>query len=594
MLTPFSDRTFTALGFRLGSTPRSLLLVCGENIPLFFENKRIYPCVEFPAFIKTNMFLFRRGPDTAHALGSREKRQNVVTTIVKAISRGHKLKEEPSNEGNTVQHVLASAFSPLQTFPDDVLLEIFHCHRQAAIEYGPWKWHRLAQVCRRWRFVVFACPIHLDLRIVSTYDKPLQNAPKFWPVLPVIIWYPYPPTAFQPILNSSDEDNISDILKNPARVCEIDLDLARPLLAKFASSLEESFPALDHLRLRSHGTMGTIVLPDNFLDGSAPPLCVLHLKGTAVIILPRILLSSKNLISLRVEDITRDGYFTAEDLVIGLSTATRLKSLVLGFYPATITSFSPRGPSPSSSRIVLSSLTEFQYKGGREYLKDFVSRISAPVIEQITLSFFFCDSSYDNAGLCKLFGHGDTLRSSRCFTTRIRLSRYHMEFSHHFARIPSPGLFRLQLPYRARRPIPPLVAQVCLGLELQDVLLKVTHLEIEDCPNFVRRNNTEQDPTYWLDLLRALTGLKTLHVIGKLGSRIAFALAQITGETVRKILPGLQELHFGPDTPSSTPASIGPFIAQRQFHGLPVSVHFQKLNWVDDGRGERRVWSISY
>jgi len=420
-------------------------------------------------------------------------------------------------------------------------------------------------VCRRWRSVVFAYPQHLDLRIVLTYNKAIRNAPEFWPVLPVILWYPRPKRVSHPILTPSDEDNISDILKNPARICEIDLYVSSSFLAKFASSLDESesFPALDHLRLQSQDSI--------FLnDFSAPRLCVLHLKGVAVPRLPRLLSSSKNLISLRLEDIRHDGYFMAEDLVIGLSAVAQLKSLVLGFHPLTSIPATPMCSSPLSSRIALPSLTEFRFEGELRYLKDFVFRTNTPIIEQISVSFFSV-SVYDKKELYVLFGLGDELRSSRCLSIHIRLSKDHMAFSHHFSRIPSsPELFRLQLPFRTRRSALPLVSQVCFRLRSQDCLPKVTHLEIEDCPEPLH-----QDPVCWLNLFRPLTGLKTLHLVGKLGSEIALALTQVTGETVREILPGLQELHFGPETPSSTQAFIGQFVTQRQHHGLPVSVHFK-------------------
>jgi len=442
-------------------------------------------------------------------------------------------------------------------------------------------------VCRRWRSVVFAYPRHLDLRIVLTYNKPIRNVPIFWPVLPVIIWYPHPRTASHPIgplLIPSDEDNISDILKNPARICEIDLDITPTLLAKFASSLKESFPALDHLRLRSLNSMYTI-LPDDFLDGSAPQLSVLHLKRIAIPILPWFLASSKNLVSLRLEEITLDGYFTAEDLAIGLSSATQLKSFVLGFLPDTITPFSPIRPSSLSSRIALPSLTELRYEGESRYLKYFLSRINAPIIEQISVLFFY-DAAYDSQELYELFGLGDVLKSSRCFSTHIYLWRSHMVFSHHFARIPSSSvLFRLQLPYWTHHPVPLLLTQVCLGLESQDVLPKVTHLEIEDCPERFRR-----DPACWLDLLRALTGLKTIYVADKLASIIASASAQVTEEKIRDPLPALQELHLGPETPSSTPPLILPFINERQrLCGLPVSVGFKKLNWSRNRTGAEGI-----
>lgn len=508
------------------------------------------------------------------------------------------LRQEPFG-GMAARRVLALAFSPLlgrlrphkgrdgppaplpaaaQTLPDDVLLEIFDHHRQVATEYGPWKWHRLAQVCRRWRYVIFEYPRRLDLRVVLTYSKTIRKTPKFWPDLPITVWYPR--SAFHPFLTPRDENDIADHLKNPARIREIDLDITRPLLGKCASSLEESFPALDSLRLRSQGTintMDTIVLPDNFLDGSAPRLRVLHLKGTAIPMLRQLLSSSKNLVSLRIEDITRDGYFTAEDLAIGLSAATRLESIELGFHPLTITPSFPIQESspPSSSRITLPSLTEFRYEGESTYLRDFVSRIDAPIIEQIKVSFFY-ESEYDTDELCE-FGPGEALRSSSRRTTHIRISKDHISFYHHFARLPfSTGLFRLRLPYRTRHPVP-LVNQVCLGLDSLDALPKVIHLEIDGCPKSLRRDD-DWDPTCWLTLLRALTGLKRLHVVGKLASSIVSALTQVTGDTIPEILPALQELHFGRGTPPSTSASLEPFIAARQLYGLPVSVHYKKFS----------------
>jgi hypothetical protein len=298
-------------------------------------------------------------------------------------------------------------------------------------------------VCRRWRSVVFAYPRHLDLHIVSRYNKRVRNAPKFWPVLPVIIWYPYHPT-FHPIL-TSDEDNIFDILKNPARICEINLYLTRPLFAKFALSLKKLFPALNHLRLRSQDT---IALPIDFLGGSAPRLRVLHLTGLGIPMLPWFLSLSKNLVSLRLEDINRGRYFPVEDLAIGLSTATRLEFLELSFHPViTITPFSPKlgVPSPLSSHTILPSLTKFRYEGESAYFWYFVSRISTPIIigtwRKAEFLLLSCNSYLP-------FGGSHLLPP--------------------FSRSPSssPGLFQLQLPYGTCQPVPPIVVQVCFNVHL--------------------------------------------------------------------------------------------------------------------------------
>ncbi|KAH9958476.1 hypothetical protein BC827DRAFT_566304 [Russula dissimulans] len=50
-----------------------------------------------------------------------------------------------------------------------ISLEIFHHHWVDALDYslfGPWEWHRLPHMCRRWRSVIFSSPRRLDLHMV--------------------------------------------------------------------------------------------------------------------------------------------------------------------------------------------------------------------------------------------------------------------------------------------------------------------------------------------------------------------------------------------------------------------------------------------
>jgi hypothetical protein len=151
---------------------------------------------------------------------------------------------------------------------------------------------------------------------------------------------------------------------------------------------------------------------------------------------------------------------------------------VLGFHPdTTLSLFRPQlgSPPPSSSRIVLPSLTDFRYEGESPYLRYFHSRISTPIIVNISLLPFY-NPRYDNTnGLCELFGFGDLLRSSRCRATHLRFSMFifsmsYIVFSHHFSRTPSSsGLFSLRLPYLNAIP---LVAQVSVDWSLRTPCLR--------------------------------------------------------------------------------------------------------------------------
>ncbi|KAI9445778.1 hypothetical protein BJY52DRAFT_1371517 [Lactarius psammicola] len=422
----------------------------------------------------------------------------------------------------------------------------------------------------------------LDLRIVSTYNKPIWEAPDFWPALPIIIWYPQ--SALHGSLSAKDEDSVSDILKNPAHICEMHIDLTRSLFEKCTSLIEESRKYLQ-LRTLNIRTTERLVLPGDFLGGSIPQLRVIHLDDTAFPTLPRLLSYSKNLVSLRLEKIPPEGYFAAEDLAIGLSAATHLRELIdlsqrrLGSGTKASRGLKRKGKSKTVSghkgRQVWKEVKDKEARlsmkadmGQSTYLDDFASRIDAPIIEKIGVTFF-CDFEYDTYELCEFFGRGEELRSSRHCTTYIRFFEGAVAFTHHFSRSPSsssPGSFRLRLPYRNwLYEHVGFVNQICLGFKSRGTLHKVTWLEIEGFPD-PSRWHTEMDPANWLTLLRTLTGVKRLHIVGTLVSSVVSALAQVTEETIHEVLPALRDLHLQgmPGTSASTSASVEPFITRAE------------------------------
>ncbi|KAN0134731.1 hypothetical protein V8E53_007516 [Lactarius tabidus] len=476
-----------------------------------------------------------------------------------------------------------------QTLPDDVLLEIFKYHRLALLTFGPWKWYRLAQVCRRWRFVVFAYPRLLGLRIVPTNKNPIRETPHFWPAaLPVVMQYSS--------LSEEDEDNISDILKNPARICEMDIDITSSLLEKCAPLFEQPFPTLEYLRLKSQGAVPgagrVLVFPDNFLRSPTPRLRVVRLQdGLAVFpMLPRLISASENLASLQLVNIQAQGIFTAQDLAVALSSATKLESLEINIY----SSFFPH-PSTQKEhapRFFLPALLEFQYVGESSFLDAFASRIDAPIIEHIGATFFSDYGGYYTYELCGLFARGEELRSSRRRKIHIQFFEESAAvFKNHFTRFPSsPGSFRVQLVNRGGLLYNyiSLMDQICLGFQSQGIMHKVTRVEIKryyeysrwQCDLVIARWHTESVAARWLNLLRALSGVQRLQVVGALVSSVVFALAQVSGEETGEIMPELRDLHLLGEL--GTSAAIEPFIAARKLYGLPVSVHYKGLDWHDD------------
>ena len=80
---------------------------------------------------------------------------------------------------------------------DNVLLEIFDfCQKNhqsgRGFEAFPvpeavWDWHILVHVCPRWRQVVFASPLRLNLQILCTFRTPVRRSLDIWPTFPLHI-----------------------------------------------------------------------------------------------------------------------------------------------------------------------------------------------------------------------------------------------------------------------------------------------------------------------------------------------------------------------------------------------------------------------
>jgi hypothetical protein len=152
--------------------------------------------------------------------------------------------------------------------PDDVLVEIFDSSEGIVLPAwsGQDTWHALVHVCRRWRYLVFASPRRLNLRLVYRGHRPMLEVLDAWPVLPVSL------------TSSSDRsgqrwDNIVAALESEHsdRISEIDTRMINSGWERFAAAMQKPFPELTYLDVWTWTFDGVRVLPDSFLGGSAPP-----------------------------------------------------------------------------------------------------------------------------------------------------------------------------------------------------------------------------------------------------------------------------------------------------------------------------------
>ncbi len=467
--------------------------------------------------------------------------------------------------------------------PNEILLEIFDCHRLATLENSsdPWKWHRLAHVCQRWRGLIFESPRRLDLRLVYTYKNPLRKSLDLWPDLPLSVWYPRSPRNQR--LAPEDEENVLAVLKHANRICEINLSMTRQLASKSAGSLKAAFPNLQRLQLRSQETMRPLLIPGGFLGGSTPLLRDIHLVRTIFPTLPVLLLSAQVLVSLRLDDIPNSGYFSPEDLANSLSGMAQLQTLKVRFLPPNAHERSM--DSSPINRAVLPALTEFEFKGNGEYIEDLVSRFDAPALGQINITFID-QPTFGIPRLARFIGRTKEARSPH--HTSVRLSDEIM-ITQYFRR-PScadstSGTFQLQIPCDELDRQVSLLIHVCRYIS--EPLSGVERFDIEAFPRSSNWSDGEEmDTTVWLELFRSFRGVKSFEVSGGLVTNVASALERATGEMARNVLPSLRDLHLLDSSSLSVSTSIERFISARQLCNRPVAVHYEREESLDHKKSE--------
>jgi hypothetical protein len=240
-------------------------------------------------------------------------------------------------------------------------------------------WHTLVHVCRKWRNVVFGSPRRLDLRLRCTSSTPVKEMLDVWPLFPIVIR--------DPSYQISCVDNIVAALGHNNRICELGLSyIPSSQFEKVLAAMQQPFPALTYLELQPAETAG--VVPRSFLGGSAPRLQSLLLYRIPFPGLPKLLLSTTRLVHLYPWRIPDSGYISPEAMVTCLSVLTSLENLIMEFESPRCRPDRKTQHPPPPTRTILPILTESRFEGVGEYLEDLVAQIDAPLLDNLTITFF--------------------------------------------------------------------------------------------------------------------------------------------------------------------------------------------------------------
>ena len=190
---------------------------------------------------------------------------------------------------STTSDSCSLGFWKIETLPDDILLCIFDSYRQESeFKSGTWPWHVLAHVCQRWRHIVFAFPVYLNLRLECKSRTAAKAALDIRPSLPIVIKKAFFPRDGHEV----HEADIIGALEYHDRIAGIELRrITTSRFQKCVALMQETFPILTYLSLSAgddgQGRSFTITTSDAFLGGSAR-LQKLYLSGIRFPALPKL------------------------------------------------------------------------------------------------------------------------------------------------------------------------------------------------------------------------------------------------------------------------------------------------------------------
>jgi hypothetical protein len=130
------------------------------------------------------------------------------------------------------------------------------------------------------------------------------------------------------------------------------------------------------------------VIPDSFLDGSAPRLRIFEFHGIPFPGLPKLLLSADHLVELWLSDIPHSGYISPEAIVALISVLSSFRTLSLEFRSPQSRPDLETPSHPPPKRFILPALENLFFKGVTEYLEELMTPIDTPQLDEMYITLF--------------------------------------------------------------------------------------------------------------------------------------------------------------------------------------------------------------
>ncbi|KAH9955477.1 hypothetical protein BC827DRAFT_872623 [Russula dissimulans] len=432
------------------------------------------------------------------------------------------------------------------------------------LEGGVWTrerwWYKLAQVCRRWRYLILGSAHHLDLSLVCSRGTPVAEMLEHSPPLPLIIDHVY----HNKYIATNDVEAIMLALQHHDRIRRIRLRMPVPNLRKVIVALDTEFPMLEWLYIRPQVKQNTnLILPKSF---RAPQLRHLKLSSFAIPIGSPLLTAAIGLVTLSLDWISSSVYFPPNDLVRRLSQMPQLETLRITFHSPVPNREVKRELSrrPLMTHITLPNLRWFGFRGASAYLEALLPCMTVPLLAKLQVEFFN-QLTFDLPHLLQFLNTAENMRFSKA---RLVFSE---EWLVAMVYPNDARIYALSMNVVCRHLDWQVASAAQIFSVLGSALSAVESLTLEyqgDGRSSECRNEADDPP--WRALLRSFSNVKTLRVRSGLIGELSRSLQFKDGESPVELLPELKELSSS--HPHQHREAFAAFIDARRIAGRPVTV----------------------
>ena len=438
---------------------------------------------------------------------------------------------------------------------------------------GRW-WYKPAQVCQRWRNIIFGSASYLGLFLVCTYGTPVADMLAHSPPLPLIVCY----SKKGRDVTTDDERGIVLALKQRERVLRVHLSSldSSLLVEKFAAVMDEEFPILEHLTITVPiaDNRTILIFPENL---QAPHLRRLWLRGFQVAIPmgSRFFTSAVNLVTLKLVMVHQSTYFHPNALLQWVSLMPQLEALNIHFKLSTPNRDVERQLTHTSiiAPLILPNLRHFAFHGVSTYLEALVHRITSPRLKKMKIELF-SQLTFFVPRLLQLMNAAEDLRFHSAdlafLDGKVVVSIYPQ------GGIGNVNMFAFDIRVFCWHLDWQVSSMVQISNSLNQVFSAVEHLNlVHEVHDRSSEEHNEVDRAEWRRLLRPFSNVKTLRIVEAPGliEELSRCLRLEDGELPLEVFPELQELTYSGT--GNTGDGFTSFIDARRNAGHPVKLDRQ-------------------